>query len=31
MRRVMAIRALRMLSERGCVKKVEIPTELDAK
>jgi hypothetical protein len=30
-RRVMAIRALRMLSERGCVKKAEIPTELDAK
>lgn len=30
-RRVLAIRALRMLSERGCVKKAEIPTELDAK
>jgi hypothetical protein len=30
-RRVLAIRSLRMLSERGCVKKDEIPAELDAK
>jgi hypothetical protein len=30
-RRVLAIRALRMLSERGCVKRGEIPTELDAR
>lgn len=28
-RRVVAIRALRMLSERGCVKRADIPTELD--
>lgn len=30
-RRVVAIRALRMLAERGCVQKADIPTELDAK
>jgi hypothetical protein len=30
-RRVLAIRALRMLSERGCVKRGDIPTELDAR
>jgi hypothetical protein len=30
-RRVGAIRALRMLVDRGCVKKADIPTELDAK
>jgi hypothetical protein len=30
-RRVLAIRALRMLSERGCVKRSDIPTELDAR
>jgi hypothetical protein len=30
-RRVMAVRALRMLSERGCVKRAEIPSDLDAK
>jgi hypothetical protein len=30
-RRVLAVRALRMLAERGCVKKTDIPTELDAK
>ena len=30
-RRVLAIRALRMLSDRGCVKRAEIPTDLDAK
>ena len=29
-RRVLAIRALRMLAERGCVKRADIPTELDA-
>jgi len=29
-RRVIAIRALRMLAPRGCVKRVEIPTEFDA-
>jgi hypothetical protein len=29
-RRVLAIRALRMLSERGCVKRADIPTDLDA-
>jgi hypothetical protein len=29
-RRVLAIRALRMLSERGCVKLRDIPRELDA-
>jgi hypothetical protein len=29
-RRVLAIRALRMLTDRGCVKKADIPTELDA-
>jgi len=30
-RRVLAIRALRMLSERGCVKGGDIPTEFDAR
>jgi hypothetical protein len=30
-RRVPAIRALRMLSERGCVAPADIPTDLDAK
>lgn len=30
-RRVVAVRALRMLSERGCVKGADIPTDLDAK
>jgi hypothetical protein len=30
-RRVSAIRALRMLADRGCVKKEEIPSDLDAK
>lgn len=30
-RRVMAVRALRMLSERGCVKRTDIPSDLDAK
>jgi hypothetical protein len=30
-RRVLAIGALRMLSERGCVKRGEIPTNLDVK
>jgi hypothetical protein len=30
-RRVMAVRALRMLSDRGCVKRGEIPSDLDAK
>jgi hypothetical protein len=29
-RRVRAIRALRMLTDRGCVKKADIPTDLDA-
>ena len=29
-RRVIAIRALRMLAPRGCVKREEIPTEFDA-
>ncbi|HEX3345129.1 MAG TPA: hypothetical protein VHS09_11185 [Polyangiaceae bacterium] len=29
-RRVLAIRALRMLVDRGCVKKTDIPTDLDA-
>jgi hypothetical protein len=29
--RVRAIRALRMLADRGCVQRAEIPTELDAK
>ena len=28
-RRVLAIRALRMLTDRGCVKKTDIPTEFD--
>ncbi len=31
LRRVAAIRALRMLAERGCVKREEIPADLDAK
>jgi hypothetical protein len=30
-RRVRAVRALRMLADRGCVKRAEIPTDLDAK
>jgi hypothetical protein len=30
-RRVMAVRALRMLSDRGCVKRGDIPSDLDAK
>jgi hypothetical protein len=30
-RRVRAIRALRMLADRGCVKRADIPTDLDAK
>jgi hypothetical protein len=30
-RRVVAVRALRMLSERGCVKRTDIPSDLDAK
>ena len=30
-RRVRAIRALRMLSDRGCVKRADIPVDLDAK
>ena len=30
-RRVVAVRALRMLSERGCVKRADIPSDLDAK
>jgi len=30
-RRVLAIRALRMLADRGCAKKADIPTELDAR
>jgi hypothetical protein len=30
-RRVLAIRALRMLSDRGCVKRADIPTDLDAR
>jgi hypothetical protein len=30
-RRVRAIRALRMLADRGCVKGAEIPTDLDAR
>ncbi len=30
-RRVRAIRALRMLSDRGCVKRADIPADLDAK
>jgi hypothetical protein len=29
--RVLAIRALRMLSERGCVKRTDIPTDVDVK
>ncbi len=29
-RRVLAIRALRMLAEYGCVKKADLPTDLDA-
>ncbi len=30
-RRVLAIRALRMLADRGCVKRADIPGELDAR
>jgi hypothetical protein len=30
-RRVRAIRALRMLSDRGCVKRADIPTDLDTR
>jgi hypothetical protein len=30
-RRVLAIRALRMLAERGCVTRADIPAELDAR
>jgi hypothetical protein len=30
-RRVVAIRALRMLADRGCVKRADIPTDLDAR
>jgi hypothetical protein len=30
-RRVLAIRALRMLADRGCVKPADIPTDLDAR
>jgi hypothetical protein len=30
-RRVRAIRALRMLADRGCVKRADIPADLDAK
>jgi hypothetical protein len=30
-RRVLSIRALRMLSERGCVKRADIPTDLDVR
>ncbi len=30
-RRVGAVRALRMLADRGCVQRADIPTELDAK
>ena len=30
-RRVRAIRALRMLADRGCVKRADIPTDLDAR
>jgi hypothetical protein len=30
-RRVLAIRALRMLAERGCVARADIPTDLDAR
>jgi hypothetical protein len=30
-RRVLAIRALRMLSERGCVRRADIPTDFDVK
>jgi hypothetical protein len=30
-RRVLAVRALRMLAERGCVKRGDIPAELDAR
>jgi hypothetical protein len=30
-RRVAAVRALRMLSERGCVKRSDIPSDFDAK
>jgi hypothetical protein len=30
-RRVLAIRSLRMLSDRGCVRRADIPTDLDAR
>jgi hypothetical protein len=30
-RRVLAVRALRMLSERGCVRREEIPRDVDVK
>jgi hypothetical protein len=30
-RRVLAVRALRMLAERGCVRRADIPTDVDAK
>jgi hypothetical protein len=30
-RRVLAVRALRMLAERGCVKRADIPADVDAK
>ena len=30
-RRVLAVHALRMLAERGCVRRADIPTDLDAK
>jgi hypothetical protein len=30
-RRVLAVRALRMLSERGCVRRADIPTDVDVK
>jgi hypothetical protein len=30
-RRVLAIHALRMLAERGCVRRADIPTDVDAK
>ncbi len=30
-RRVLAVRALRMLAERGCVRRADIPTDVDVK
>ena len=30
-RRVLAVHALRMLAERGCVRRADIPTDPDAK